>query len=209
MTIKDKKSDESPQYTPGENAEPLEPSPGALIGIAVMCITTALILLDLAINVSRADFEFYTTFQEPEAFLEEVFDTDVPPPQTLVLDDAARQQVRAVFGRDFPQRRLRYWRLDDNATVWIFDDIGKEGYVPTTSGFVIRDGVVERARVLIYRESRGEEVGENYFLQQLMGARAEGNGLDQPVDNISGATYSVQMMQRKARTAIAFHHLVD
>ena len=45
------------------------------------------------------------------------------------------------------------------------------------------------------------------FLQQLVGARASGNGIDKKVDNVSGATYSVKMMQRMARTALALDAL--
>ena len=63
------------------------------------------------------------------------------------------------------------------------------------------------ARVLFYKESRGEQVGELSFLHQLLGARASGEGLDRSVDNISGATYSVKLMQRMARTALMFDEL--
>jgi hypothetical protein len=38
-------------------------------------------------------------------------------------------------------------------------------------------------------------------------ARASGEGLDRSVDNISGATYSVKLMQRMARTALMFDEL--
>lgn len=146
-------------------------------------------------------FELFKTFQTPEAFIAEAFAGAPPPPQTLMLDAAKQSQLATVYGRSYPQARLRYWRANGR-TVWIFDDIGKEGYVPTTSGFIVSGGAVERARVLIYRESRGEQVGEASFLQQLAGARASGSGIDKQVDNISGATYSVKLMQRMARTAL-------
>lgn len=201
-------SNRRPDHRCAESAsEPL--SFKALLGICALCVGTAIMLFDIALNTARgAEFAFYKTFQTPEDFLAEVFSGNVPPPETLVLDAAKQGRIRTVFGRPFPQARLRYWR-DGGRTVWIFDDIGKEGYVPTTSGFVVRDGVIEHARVLIYRESRGEQVGETYFLQQLVGARADGTGLDRPVDNITGATYSVRMMQRKARTALMLDSLVE
>jgi len=151
--------------------------------------------------------DLFKTFQTPEAFVAEAFGNTPPPAQLLSLDDAAQSQISQVFGRRFPQARLRYWRANGR-TAWIFDDLGKEGYQPTTSGFVVRAGAVESARVLIYRESRGEQVAEPTFLRQLIGGRAAGSKLDRRVDNISGATLSVLMMQRMARTALALDGLV-
>ncbi|MGB0219936.1 FMN-binding protein [Sinimarinibacterium flocculans] len=147
------------------------------------------------------------TFITREAFLAEAFGNTLPPVQSLVFDEAKQAKLTPIYGRRFPQARLRYWRGEDGRTAWIFDDIGKEGYQPTTSGFVVKDGAIEMARVLFYKESRGEQVGELSFLHQLLGARASGEGLDRSVDNISGATYSVKLMQRMARTALMFDEL--
>ena len=141
------------------------------------------------------------TFIAREAFLAEAFGNTLPPVQTLDLDATRQSQLATVYGRKYPQARLRYWRANGR-TAWIFDDIGKEGYQPTTSGFVVKGGAIETARVLFYKESRGEQVGELSFLKQLLGARASGTGIDKSVDNISGATYSVKLMQRMARTAL-------
>lgn len=147
------------------------------------------------------------TFITREAFLAEVFGPTLPPVQTLELDAAKMSQLSTVYTmRKFPQARVRYWAANGR-TAWIFEDIGKEGYQPTISGFVVKDGAIESARVLFYKESRGEQVGEPSFLKQLAGARASGNGLDRSVDNISGATYSVKLMQRMARTALMLDQL--
>lgn len=151
-------------------------------------------------------FELYKTYQTPEVFLSEVFDGNVPEPHLLTLDGAAQAQIQRVFNRQFPQRRVRYWS-DGKRNAWIFDDIGKEGYVPTTCGFVTSNGVLESARVLIYRESRGEQVAELSFLNQLVGAKPSGSKLDVAVDNITGATLSVKMMERMARTALELESL--
>ncbi|AMO69734.1 hypothetical protein DOK_15644 [gamma proteobacterium BDW918] len=151
-------------------------------------------------------FELYKTFQTPDVFLAEMFNNQVPAPTVLNLDAKAQSEIRAVFNRPFPSQRVRYWK-DANKTVWVFDDIGKEGYVPTTSGFAVSNGAIETARVLIYRESRGEQVAEPSFLNQLKGAKAAGNKLSNKVDNITGATLSVQMMERMARTALTLDTL--
>lgn len=164
-------------------------------------------LLILFIGTHAHGFELYKTFQTPEAFLAEVFEGAPPAPKVLNIGQAEQRRIQPVFGRSFPQSRLRYWEKDGK-TAWIFDAIGKEGYVPTTSGFVVSRGVLEHLRVLVYRESRGEQVGEPSFLKQLTGSRARGNDVDKPVDNISGATLSVLMMKRMARTAIELDALV-
>lgn len=146
--------------------------------------------------------DFYKINVRPEAFLAEVFGAAVPPPQVLEVNGRVQLagQIAPLPGR------LRYWRANGR-TVWIFDELGKEGYQPTTCGFVVKDKAIEQARVLIYRESRGEQVGESSFLQQLVGARSTGSGIDRPVSNISGATYSVKMMQRMAAMALALDAL--
>ncbi|MGJ8669506.1 MAG: FMN-binding protein [Oceanococcus sp.] len=169
----------------------------------------AIVVLLWILTVSTAHaFELYKTFQTPEAFLTEVFSGQEPAPKTLNLSNADQSRISAVFNRNFPQTRVRYWQ-QGTRSAWIFDDIGKEGYVPTTCGFVINQGVLEQVRVLVYRESRGEQVGELSFLDKLRGARAQGRKLDRSVDNISGATLSVQMMERMSRTALELASLIN
>lgn len=153
-------------------------------------------------------FEFFLYFHEPEDFLSESFNGNPPPPSVLQFDQASKAAIREVFERDYPEPRMRYWSAN-GYTAWIFDDLGKKGYQPTTSAFLVKDGEIIDAKVLVYRESRGQEVGEPFFLEQLKGARANGKGLTQGVDAITGATESVYMMQRMARTAIALDELVD
>ena len=170
-------------------------------------VGAVMVVLSIVIMFPRAEsFELYKTFQTPEVFLNEVFSNAPPSPQVLNLSSSDQSEIQKVFGRSFPQQRVRYW-TDGDRTVWIFDDIGKEGYVPTTCGFVIKDEAVAAAKVLIYRESRGEQVAEPSFLNQLTGAKAAGNKLDVDVDNITGATLSVQMMERMARTALTLDAL--
>lgn len=139
--------------------------------------------------------QFYKFNVKPEVFLDEVFGPEVPVAQTVAVGGNLAGLIRPL------PARMRYWRAEGR-TVWIFDEIGKDGYLPTTCAFVVRDAAIERARVLVYRESRGEQIGQPSFLQKLAGAKATGAGLDKNVDNISGATYSVKMIQRMARAAL-------
>jgi hypothetical protein len=137
--------------------------------------------------------QFYKYNIAPETWLAEVFGGQVPPPQVA---------AGGSFGLLQPlPGRVRYWRANGR-TAWVFDDIGKIGYAPTTCGFVVKAGAIESAKVLIYRESRADQVGTPSFLNQLVGAKSAGSGIDKRVDNISGATYSVDMMKRMAAAAL-------
>lgn len=147
-------------------------------------------------------FELYKTFQTPEAFIDEAFSGQPPAPTTLMLSNQDKQELQQVFGRTFPQSRVRYWK-DGEKWVWVFDDIGKKGYVPTTCGFIIANNQVEKIKVLIYRESRGEQVGEDSFLNKFIGAKNNNGNLSVSIDNIAGATLSVKMMERMALTSLS------
>lgn len=157
------------------------------------------ILLLLVISNARAD----TTYLAPNDFLHQVF-TDPPAPALLWLDDSTQSKLAAVLGHRYAQARLRYWRAQ-NKTVWILDEIGKD--YPITAGFVVADNRIERTQVLIYRESRGEEIHLPAFLRQFTGAHLDGEHLSNKIDGITGATMSVDAMQRMARAALVLDQL--
>jgi len=166
----------------------------------------ALLLTGAGLDAAQADEgSLWTTFQTPEAFITQAFGT-TPPAQLLELDGTKQSQVAAVFGKSYPQSRLRYWKAGGKSA-WILEDIGKPGYQITTAGFVVKAGAIDTAKVLVYRESRGEQVGEASFLNQFKGAKLSGAALDRNIDNIAGATLSVLMMQRMARAAIKLDSL--
>lgn len=165
------------------------------------------LFLGAASTAARAGESLWTTYQTPEQFLAEAFGASVPPPKVLDLDANGQAKVSEVFGKPYSVgKRLRYWKAGGKSA-WILEDIGKQGYQITTAGFVVKAGAVDAARVLVYRESRGEQVAEASFLKQLAGAKLAGANLDRKVDNISGATLSVQMMQRLARLALRLDSL--
>lgn len=157
--------------------------------------------LALLVGAARAD----ETILAPEAFLRESFATP-PAPKLLWLDDAAQARLKPIFGHAYPQARLRYWR-DAGRTAWILEDIGKE--FPITAGFVVAKGALEKARVLVYRESRGDEIRYPTFLKQFAGVTLAGQGLHPEVDGISGATLSVWAMERMARAALTLDPLAS
>lgn len=135
----------------------------------------------------------------PEKFLADAFDGAPPPAQQLWLDNATQARLKPIFGHSYPAARVRYWRVGDRIA-WILEDTGKE--FPITAGFVVKAGAIDTARLLIYRETRGDEIRNPGFLRQFSGARLKDGELAGGVDGISGATLSVEAMRRMARAAL-------
>ena len=68
---------------------------------------------------------------------------------------------------------------------------------------------LEKVKVLIFRESRGWEVKHDFFGQQFIGAKLTAkNRLDTSIDNISGATLSVNAVTSISRMALLLHEHV-
>ena len=140
------------------------------------------------------------TYQEPAAFINEVFAGRAPKPERLQLRGEVAARVGAILGHAYGAARLRYWREADR-TAWILDEIGKEQ--PITVGIVVTAGSIERVKVLVFREGRGHEVRHPFFTDQFSGARLDANDrLDRSIDGISGATLSVNALRRLARVAL-------
>ncbi len=148
---------------------------------------------------ARADM----VYLEPPRFVEQALG-EAAAPAFLWLTPALQAGVRAILGHPYGQARVRYWRRDDRY-VWVLDEIGKE--FPITAGFVVDAGALAQARVLVYRESRGQEISNAGFLAQFEGARLKGqdaSALTRRIDGITGATMSVDAMDRMARLALWF-----
>jgi hypothetical protein len=160
-----------------------------------------LAVLAFALVATAARGEVY---QEPAAFITEVFGS-LPAPKVLWLTKDLQAQAGAILGHPPAQLRQRYWS-DARKSVWILEEIGKEELI--TAGFVIADGHIDHVRVLVYRESRGQEVRLSSFLKQFKNAKlARGDRLDRDIDGIVGATLSVGAMERMARLALLFERL--
>ena len=161
----------------------------------------SLALLTLALGAVAAGFVRGEVYQEPDAFVAEVFGSK-PAPKVLWLTRDIQAQAAAILGHPPAQLRQRYWS-DSRKSVWILEEIGKEELI--TAGFVVVDGRIDHVRVLAYRESRGQEVRTPSFLKQFKEAKlAPGDRLDREIDGIAGATLSVAAMERMARLALFF-----
>ena len=133
--------------------------------------------------------------EPPASFLAAAFGKTPPKPKMLWLTKPLQERIATALGHPLPVLRLRYWQ-QDGRTAWILEEVGKSE--PITAGFVIEDGRIVRASVLIYRESRGYEIRT-----QFVGAGLDDKGkLDRRIDGIAGATLSVHAMIRMARTAL-------
>jgi hypothetical protein len=152
--------------------------------------------LTFALAAAAAQGEVY---QEPGAFVAEVFGS-APAPRVLWLTKELQAEAAAILGHPPAQLRQRHWS-EGQKSVWILEETGKEELI--TAGFVVVDGRIDHIRVLVYRESRGQEVRQSSFLKQFKSARlAKGDQLDRDIDGIVGATLSVGAMERMARLAL-------
>lgn len=139
-------------------------------------------------------------YQAPQDFLQEIFAGKPPPPQTLWITREIGEGARAILGHPLRLLRVHYWTRGERS-VWILEEIGKEK--PITLGIVIKANHVEQMRVLIYRESRGDEVRQPFFLDQFKGAELrDGDKLDRAIDGVSGATLSTRALTKLARLAL-------
>ncbi len=145
-----------------------------------------------------------TLYQKPEAYLQETFAAAVPPASALWLDAATQDQINKILGHPYPQARIRYWR-DQAKTVWILEEVGKE--FPITAGFTISNNHIVDTRVLIYRESRGDEIHFPSSLKQFEGIYLDKDKLSGNIDSITGATLSVTAMRKMAQLALMLNAL--
>jgi len=146
------------------------------------------------------------TYQEPKAFLEDVFDGNVPVVSKLWIQKETKQQVRSILGHDLGVLRVSYWR-EGVRTAWILEEIGKS--LPITVGIVINANKIEKVNILIFRESRGWEVRHPFYTDQFIDVKLNDKiELDKGIDGISGATLSVRAVNRLAVLSLYFHQLV-
>ena len=145
-------------------------------------------------------------YLEPEVFLSNIFDQAPPEPSRLLIKGELKKDIKNILGHRYKTFRIPYWQKDGR-TAWILEEIGKE--LPITAGFVVADGKIEQFKVLIFRESRGWEVRNDFFTRQFDGAHlVNKKNLDRKIDNVTGATLSVNAMKKLSRMALYLHQYV-
>ncbi|HQV21919.1 MAG TPA: FMN-binding protein [Agitococcus sp.] len=123
-------------------------------------------------------------------------------PKMLWLNQTLKQRSAAILGHPYQGMRVRYWQ-SGKRTAWILDEIGKEQ--PITTGIVVENSKIIALQVLAYRESRGGEVQQDFFLKQFKEVSLrDDDKLNKRIDGITGATLSVWALQKVARLALLF-----
>lgn len=148
-------------------------------------------------------------YQEPEDFIAEAFGGSAPDAERLFLKGDLKKRVKEILGHRYKSIKIPYWQ-DGDRTVWILDEIGKD--LPITTGFIINNGgQIERVKVLIFRESRGWEVRHDFFTDQFLGLQAKNDykNLNGRVENVTGATLSVNAIKKLSRMALYLHSHVQ
>ena len=167
-------------------------------------ITRSLIAFSLLLTATAASAG--GVYQQPDEFIRESFGDNAPEARVFWPDDNLKQAMEDILGHAYRGLRVRYW-MDNNRSAWILDEIGKDK--PITTGIVINNDRIEKIRVLIFRESRGWEVRHDFFTEQFDNAGLQDNlQLDTHIDNISGATLSVNALTKVARLALLLHRQV-
>lgn len=144
-------------------------------------------------------------YKRTSDYVKDFFDGDTPPKATIWVIGELRDNINEVIdGAENTPVRYRYWRKD-NRTLWVLESVART--MPITAGVVVEDGQIEDVSVLIYRESRGQEIQNRQHRAQFYGAAIEGDTkLDKPINGISGSTLSVNSLNRMARIALLLHN---
>ncbi|MBT1444249.1 FMN-binding protein [Shewanella sp. JM162201] len=140
-----------------------------------------------------------TSYQSNDDFIRESLGT-LPKADVLWLSDQQKADIESILAHGFNKLRVRYWR-DGAKTAWILDEIGKES--PITVGIHVAAGKIVNTKVLVYRESRGDEVRHDFFTNQFKSATlTDSLELDRHIDGITGATLSVKALTKLSRIAL-------
>lgn len=173
-----------------------------------LCLALGLLLATLCSSVMAVSGYDETEYLKPEAFLHKVYGETLPGISLMPLRGDLREQVEAVLGHRYRGLRLRYWE-QDGTTAWILDEKSKD--MPMTIGIGVNaEGEIAVLELLVYREPRGEEVHQVGFRKQYLGMTLTDTlGLSGKVDGITGATLSVDAMNRVAAVALLLHRAVQ
>ena len=145
--------------------------------------------------------------EEEKTFLNDIFSGSNPTKKRLILKGEGKIFIKKIMGDKYNKKIFSYWESDADQ-VWILNSIGK--YKPITAGFVVNNCKIKSSHVIVYREQHGYEIKYPNFRQQFENAIIDSNlKLNVKVDNISGATLSVNSMTRMAKAALLLNKLTN
>jgi len=138
-------------------------------------------------------------YQKPSDFVKSSLG-QIPATQAIKLTGAQQARVRAMLGKNYKSKSIRYWSAKGK-TAYILEEIGKTEDI--TTGIVVKGGRIDAVKVLIYRETHGGEVARHSFTRQLRGVSLKSDlQLSKNPKNIAGATLSVRALTKLARLAL-------
>ena len=139
-------------------------------------------------------------FQEPNIFVTLITQKDENTPKYIWITKEIQKEISDILGHPFSALRIRYWE-HQKSTIWVLEEIGKTE--PITFGYLIENKTIKKASVLIFRESRGGEIHNEFFTKQFIDCElTEKKKLSKKVDGITGATLSVNAMRKTAALAL-------
>ena len=133
-----------------------------------------------------------------KGFLIQTFNSEIPKPKRFWANKETQQLIKTQFNPSQIKLSYRYWQKAET-TVWILDELGKERDI--TTAIVIKNNKIVKVQVLIYRESRGGQVQNSRFTQQYNN-KTSANNFTKEIDSISGATLSVNALNKQVRMAL-------
>lgn len=137
-------------------------------------------------------------------YVKEAFGGTEPEKQSIWVYGDLRDDLNKILNNsETPPVRYRYW-VDGNRTVWILESLARTMMI--TTGVTVENDIIEDISVLIYRESRGQEIQDRVYRSQFYGIKLDKNNkLDKPINGISGSTLSANSMKRMSRMALILH----
>lgn len=145
-------------------------------------------------------------FQDPDEYVKSHVSDEKEAAKTIWLDKEKKEMIAKILGHPFNSLRIRYW-VKENQTIWVLDEIGKTE--PITFGYLVEKESIQEAKVLIFRESRGGEIHNEFFTKQLLNCTlTEKHTLSKKISGITGATLSVNAMKKTAALALYLNSLV-
>ncbi|MGP0592258.1 FMN-binding protein [Nitrospira sp. T9] len=130
--------------------------------------------------------------------------------EVINLTQDQKRLIEERIGWQFPESTFECFIGETNGKIdgWAFiqNTIGKHKAMTYMVG-VDPDGEVTNVEVLVYRESRGSEVGKKRFNYQYQGKTVEDPiRINRDIINISGATMSVRSMSAGVKRALVLAH---
>jgi len=142
----------------------------------------------------------FSETSELDTFLKQVFPTQIPTVKALWISGEFKKELESAMGKEPARMREKYWRQGEDF-VFVLEQIGK--VKPITTAWHVRKGIIVKAEVLVYRETRGSEVTRPFFTKLFEGVGLiQDKKLNTEIDGISGATLSVWAMKHMAQQAL-------